>query len=82
MRHLNYLQYLLKCEENSMLSKFFKTKLSFPVKDNWTEQTKQDMIDFNITENLDWIKTTSVYKFRKLVKKSKGKPFKIRMFGI
>ena len=63
MRRLNYLQYLLKCDENTMLNKFFKTQLSFPAKYDWMEQVQKDLIDF------DWIKTTSVVKFRKLVKK-------------
>ena len=69
MRRVNYLQYLLKCDENQMLSKFFKTQFSFPVKDDWSEQVRQDLVDFGIKEDLEWIKTTSVYKFRKLVKK-------------
>ena len=80
MRRLNYLQYLLKSDENSMLSKFFKTQMSFPVKDDWTEQVQQDLIDFKISENFDWIKTASVYKFRKMIKK-RGREFALLEFN-
>ena len=80
MRRLNYLQYLLKCDENAMLSKFFKAQLNFPVKDDWTEQAIQDLRDFNITENLHSIKMTSVYKWRKLVKK-RGREYALAGFN-
>ena len=69
MRRINYLQHLLQSDENKMLSKFFQTQLAFPVKDDWSEQVRLDLSDFGIREDLQWIKTTSQYKFRKLVKK-------------
>jgi hypothetical protein len=65
MRWIIYLQHLLQ----SVLSKFFQTQLAFPVKDDWSEQVRQDLSDFGIREDLQWIKTKSQYKFRKLVKK-------------
>ena len=79
MRRVNYLQYLLKCDENLMLSKFFKTQLSFPVKDDWSEQVRQDLVDFGIKEDFEFIKTTSTYKFRKLIKKC-GREYALAKF--
>jgi hypothetical protein len=79
MRRLNFLQYLLKCDENSMLSKFFHTQLMFPVKDDWSEQARQDLMDFNIQHGFEWIKSTSVYRFRKLVKK-RGREYALAEF--
>ena len=52
-----------------MLSKFFKTQLKFPVRDDWTEQVKQDLQDFNIKEDFQWIKSMSKASFSKLVKR-------------
>ena len=69
MRRINYLQHLLQSDENKMLNKFFQTQLAFPVKDDWSEQVRQDLRDFGIREDFQWIKTTSQYTFRKLVKK-------------
>ena len=79
MRRVNYLQYLLKCDENQLLSKFFKTQLLFPVKDDWSEQVRQDLEDFGIKEDFEWIKKTSQYKFRKLIKKC-GREYALAKF--
>jgi hypothetical protein len=69
MRRVNYLHYLLQSDEDKMLSQFFKTQYSFPVKDDWTEQVKQDLEDFELSSDLGWIKSHSKNKFKKLVKK-------------
>ena len=69
IRRINYLHHLLKSDEKSMLSKFFKTQLKFPVRDDWTEQVKQDLQDFNIKEDFQWIKSMSKASFSKLVKR-------------
>ena len=37
------------------------------MKDDWTEQVRQDLVDLGNKEDLEWIKTTSLYTFRKLV---------------
>ena len=69
IRRINYLQHLLKSDKNSMLSKFFETQLKFPVRDDWTEQVKQDLRDLKIREDFEWIRKTSKASFSKLVKK-------------
>ena len=52
-----------------MLSKFFETQLKIPVRDEWTEQVKQDLRDLKIREDFEWIRKTSKASFSKLVKK-------------
>ena len=81
MRRINYLQYLLKSDEEKMLSQFFKTQLSFPVKDDWTEQVKMDLEDFQIGNNLDWIKSKSKNSFKRLVKK-RAKEYALKLFNV
>ena len=81
MRRINYLQYLLKSDEEKMLSQFFKTQLSFPVKDDWTEQVKMDLEDFQNGKNLDWIKSKSKNSFKRLVKK-RAKEYALKLFNV
>ena len=40
---------------------------SFAVKDDWTEQVKQDWEDLEFSDKLGWIKSHSINRFRKLV---------------
>ena len=79
MRRVNYLHYLLKSDKNSMLSKFFNAQYRFPVKDDWSEQVKQDLQDFRIPENFEKIQSKSKDSFSRLVKK-RGKEFAFKEF--
>ena len=79
MRRVNYLHYLLQSDEDKMLSQFFKTQYNFPVKDDWTEQVKQDLEDFELSSSLGWIKSHSKNKFKKLVKKQ-GREYALNQF--
>ena len=69
MRRVNYLHYLLKFDNNSMLSKFFHAQYTFPVRGDWSEQVKEDLKDLDIQENFEWIKSKSKDSFCRLVKK-------------
>ena len=40
MRRVNYLHYLLKCDNNSMLSTFFHAQYAIPVRGDLSEQVK------------------------------------------
>ena len=68
-RRVNFLHYLLKSDENSMLNQFFHTQHKFPIKDDWTLQVSQDLKDLDIPENFKVIKSKSKESFKKLVKK-------------
>ena len=81
MRRVNYLQYLLKSEEEQMLSQFLRTQLSFPVKDDWTKRVKIDLEDFQIGNNFDWIKSKSKNGFKRLVKK-RAKVYALQLFNV
>ena len=67
-RRINYLQYLLKENNDNMLSKFFHAQYNFEVKHDWTATVRQDLIDFGIQVNLENIKSKSEYAFKKMVK--------------
>ena len=80
MRRVNYLHYLLKFDNNSMLSKFFHAQYAFPVRGDWSEQVKEDLKDLDIQENFEWIKSKSKDSFCRLVKK-KGREFALNQFN-
>ena len=67
MRRVNYLHYMLKENENSMLSKFFYAQWNLEIKDYWTVQVREDLIGFGIPEDFEWIKSRSEFSFKKLV---------------
>ena len=47
-KRLNYLNYLVKEDPNSMLSKFFHAHWKNEVKHDWRSQIKSDLDDFGI----------------------------------
>ena len=67
-RRLNYLHYLVSRKENEMLYKFFSAQWKYPVKNDWTEQEKLDLEEFEISSNLEWIRSKSKLAFKKLVR--------------
>ena len=67
-RRLNYLNYLVKEDQSSMLSRFFYAQWNNEVKNDWTAQVRKDLEDFGIPEDLDFIKSKSKDSFKKLVK--------------
>ena len=48
-RRINYLHYLMSTKETEMLHKFFQAQWKYPTKNDWTEQTKTDLEDFEMT---------------------------------
>ena len=68
-RRINYLHYLVSRDKNEMLFKFFITQWNYPASRNeWTEQVRKDLKDFDLIEDLEWIKTKSKLTFKTLVK--------------
>ena len=67
-RRLNYLNYLVKENEDSMLSKFFHAQWNNQVKHDWTSQIRSDLDDFGIPGDLDYIRSKSKDSFKRLVK--------------
>ena len=67
-RRLNYLHYLVKEDEETMLSKFFYAQWNSEVKNDWTCQVRLDLADFCLPEDLDFIKSKSEYSFKRIVK--------------
>jgi hypothetical protein len=67
-RRLNYLHYLVKEDESSMPSKKFYAQWKYGVKNDWTAQVKIDLEDFGFPEDIDFIKSKSIYSFKKMVK--------------
>ena len=68
-RRLNYLHYLVTRNPEEMLLKKFNRQWKHPVAGDWVLQAKQDLEDFSISEDLDWIKSQSKYSFKTLVKR-------------
>ena len=74
-RRLNYLHYLVKQDEASMLYQVFITQWKYPAEKNeWTEQAKKDLADFDLPVDLSTIKNMPKYTFKQLIKR-KSKEF-------
>ena len=74
IRRIMYLHHLVTRGENKMLYQFFITQWMKPNKGDWTETIKEDLKEYNISEDLDYIKSKSKYSFKNLVKK-RGKEY-------
>ena len=51
-----------------MVYSFFITQWYSPSKGDWTEQVKEDLMDFNISSSFDFIESKSAEAFKNLVK--------------
>ena len=67
-RRLNFLHYLVTRNKNERLYKFFKAQWNHPTANDWTEQAKQDLIDFGLNLDLDCISSKSKWSFKNLIK--------------
>ena len=79
-RRINYLYYLCKGKENEMLFQFFSTQWKYPTnKQDWTELVREDLRDFEIPIDLEFIKSKGPYAFKNFVK-SKSKEYAWKKF--
>ena len=69
-RRINQLHSFLCLEENEMLYKFFLSQWKHPIKNDWVNQAKEDLKDFDIEMDLEEIKKKSKNSFKKMTKKS------------
>ena len=68
-RRLNYLHYLVKQDESSMLQQFFMAQWKYPVnKNEWTEQVKIDLVDFGFQVDLEKVKEKSKNSIKSQIK--------------
>ena len=68
-RRLNFLHNLATRDPEEMLYKFFLAQWNHPApRGEWTEQTKLDLQEFDISEDLEFIKSKSEFVFKKMVK--------------
>ena len=67
-RRLNYLHHLVTRNESEMLFKVFKAQWDRPVKNDWTEQVKDDRKSLGFETDLDWVKQIKKDKFKEIIK--------------
>ena len=68
-RRINYLHYLITRKETEMVHQFFITQWNNPCKDDWTETVKQNLKEFDIQIDMEYIKSKSKETFKKIVKR-------------
>ena len=62
-----------------MLHTFFMAQWSHPAaKNEWTEQVRKDLVEFDIPQDLVWVQSKSEYIFKKLVR-NKAKELTVEM---
>ena len=79
-RRVKYLHTLVNSDENSMLYKFFQAQWEFPVRGDWVLQCNQDLIDFNLPNQLDYFKGKSKDTFKAAINK-KAKEYALDKFN-
>ena len=67
-RRINFLHYVLKRKEGDLLRSFFEVQWKYPVKNDWVNTVKQDLLTLNINPDLEEIRNKSKYSFSKIVK--------------
>ena len=78
-RRLIYLHYLAQRNPETMLSRFFMAQWKYPCHGDWTELARKDLAEFEIPEELEYIRSLSGHSFKALVKK-KAKQVAFRNF--
>lgn len=78
-KRVNFLQYLIKEKEETMLSKVFKAQWDRPVRGDRTIQARADLDDLNIPGTLEYLKEISTVSFKDLVRK-KCKDYALEKF--
>ena len=66
-RRINYLYYLLTCNQEEMLAKVFRAQMRRPSKGDWIELVQKDLEDFKINLSFDEIKKMNQIIFKKKV---------------
>ena len=67
-RRLNFLQYILKEEEHTLIHSFLVAQIENPLKGDWWELVMQDIIELNLNLSLSEIKQMSKEMFKNKVK--------------
>ena len=63
-----FLKYILGEEETSMVAKFFKLQLKYPIKGDWVSTCRKDLKEMKIELTLNEIRTMPKESFSKLIK--------------
>ena len=56
-RRINHLHYLVTRKSEEMLAKFFITQWKYPSPGDWTEQVKEDLKDFGMLADFDFMRS-------------------------
>ena len=66
-RRLNYLHSILRGDRSGMLYNFFTTQWQNPSKGDWTELVKDNLEEFGMSSDFDYIRSKSKDTFKKIV---------------
>ena len=68
-KRLVYLHYLVHRNSETMLSRFFMAQWKYPCSGDWTQQVRRDLAEFEIPEDLNYLRSKSAQSFKTMVKK-------------
>jgi hypothetical protein len=66
-RRINFLHYLSTRKKSEMHYKFFIAQWKYPTTNDWTEQVKNDLEDFGVQVDLNYIQSKSKSAFKQIV---------------
>ena len=81
-RRINFLQYILKENEESLIQTFLMAQLSDPTRNDWGEAVGEDMEDLDINLSFDEIKCMSEEGFKTLLQKKEKIPTMMHLNGL
>lgn len=63
-KRIKYMHYLLSRSPDEMIFKFFKCQWNRPTKGDWALQVKQDLLDFKIQSDFEYIQSFTKIQFK------------------
>ena len=76
-RRINFYHYLVNLKKEEMLHNFFEMQNKYPSRDDWTLQVADDMKEFGIPGNFEYMRSKSSISFKRLVR-TKAKEYALK----
>ena len=69
-KRIKYLHYILKRDKKEMIYQFFMAQWLKPSRGDWTETVKQDLLDFGMPIDFNYLKSKGKYSIKNELKKT------------
>ena len=81
-RRIQYLHNLTKRDDDTMIHQFLKVQWNNPTRGDWTETVRDNLNEFGISEDIDYLKSKTKDGFKNMVKKKARKIALIKLLNM